>query len=61
MISENLVRLFEQSMKANWDLPAFTDYLEKKTYTYGQVAEEVARLHVLFKSIGFEKNLNCSK
>lgn len=33
MISENLVRLFEQSMKANWDLPAFTDYLEKKTYT----------------------------
>ena len=53
MVSENLVRLFEHSMKSNWELPAFTDDIEKKTYTYGEVAEEVARLHVLFKSIGF--------
>ena len=34
MVSENLVRLFEHSMKSNWELPAFTDYIEKKTYTY---------------------------
>ena len=55
MIKENLIRLFENSMKNNWDRPAMTDYLEKKTYTYGDIAKEVARLHVLFKSIGFEK------
>lgn len=60
MVSENLVRLFEHSMKSNWELPAFTDYIEKKTYTYGEVAEEVARLHVLFKSIGFEKGDKCA-
>lgn len=55
MISDNLVRLFENSMKQNWDLPAFTDYNEKKTYTYGEVAREVARLHLLFKKTGFGK------
>lgn len=56
MIKDNLVRLFESSMKSNWDLPAMTDYLDgKKTYTYGDVAKEVARLHILFKKIGFEK------
>ncbi|MBR4154220.1 MAG: AMP-binding protein, partial [Paludibacteraceae bacterium] len=55
MIKENFVRLLENSMKSNWERPAMTDYLEKKTYTYGDIAKEVARLHVLFKSIGFEK------
>lgn len=55
MISDNLVRLFENSMKQNWELPAFTDYNEKKTYTYGEVALEVAKLHLLFKKIGFGK------
>lgn len=55
MISDNLVRLFENSMKQNWELPAFTDYNEKKTYTYGEVALEVAKFHLLFKKIGFGK------
>ena len=55
MIKENFVRLLENSMKSNWERPAMTDYMEKKTYTYGEIAKEVARLHVLFKSIGFEK------
>lgn len=55
MVNENLVRLFESSMKNNWELPAMTDYMEHKTYTYGDVATEVARLHLLFKKIGFEK------
>ncbi len=55
MIKENLVRLFENSMKNNWELPAFTDYMEKRTMTYGEVATQVARLHMLFKKMGFEK------
>lgn len=55
MVNDNLVRLFESSMKNNWDLPAMTDYMEKRIYTYGDIAKEVARLHLLFKRIGFEK------
>ena len=41
MIKENLIRLFENSMKTNWERPAMTDYLEKKTFTYGDIAKEV--------------------
>ena len=33
MIKENFVRLLENSMKSNWERPAMTDYMEKKTYT----------------------------
>lgn len=29
MIKENFVRLFESSIKNNWELPALTDYIEK--------------------------------
>lgn len=32
-----------------------TDYIEKRTVTYGEVATDVARLHALFQAIGFEK------
>ncbi len=55
MIKENLVRLFESSVRENWELPAFTDYIEKETYTYGEVGKEIAKLHLLFETIGLEK------
>lgn len=37
------------SFKENWDLPCYTDYGEDNTFTYGQVAEEIAKLHLLFQ------------
>ncbi len=49
MIKENFIKLYENSFRENWDLPCYTDYGEDITYTYGQVAEEIARLHLLFK------------
>ncbi len=49
MIQENFIKLYENSFKENWDLPCYTDYGENLTYTYGQVAEEIAKLHLLFK------------
>lgn len=48
MIHENFIKLYENSFKENWDLPCYTDYEEEVTYTYGQVAEEIAKLHLLF-------------
>lgn len=48
MIKENFIKLYEHSFKENWDLPCYTDYGEDVTYTYGQVAEEIAKLHLLF-------------
>ena len=49
MIKENFIKLYENSFRDNWDLPCYTDYGEEENYTYGQVAEEIAKLHLLFK------------
>ena len=49
MIKENFIKLYENSFRESWDLPCYTDYGENTQYTYGQVAEEIARLHLLFK------------
>lgn len=49
MIEENFIKLYENSFRENWDLPCYTNYGEEESYTYGEVAEEIARLHLLFK------------
>ena len=49
MIKENFIKLYENSFKENWDLPCYTDYGEDTTFTYGQVAEEIAKIHLLFE------------
>lgn len=56
MIEENFIKLFEDSFRKFWDLPAFSDYGTPKTLTYGQLAEQVARLHILFQECGIKKN-----
>ncbi len=49
MIKENFIKLYESSFKENWDLPCYTDYGENTEYTYGEVAQEIAKLHLVFK------------
>ena len=49
MIQENFIKLYEHSFREHWDLPCYTNYGEDESYTYGQVAQEIARLHLLFK------------
>lgn len=49
MIKENFIKLFENSFRENWELPCYTDYGEDKTFTYGKVAEQIAKLHLLFQ------------
>lgn len=49
MIKENFIKLYENSFKENWDLPCYTDYGEDNAFTYRQVAEEIAKLHLLFQ------------
>ena len=49
MIKENFIKLYENSFRENWDLPCYTDYGEDVNYTYGEVAREIAQLHLLFK------------
>ncbi|MDR2692511.1 MAG: AMP-binding protein, partial [Dysgonamonadaceae bacterium] len=43
------IKLYEESFRKNFDLPAMADYGSGKTFTYGEVAKEIAKLHILFK------------
>ncbi len=48
MINENFIKLYENSFKENWSLPALTDYSKTTSYTFGDVAKEIARIHLIF-------------
>ncbi len=52
---ENLIKIYENSFRANWDLEAVSDYGTSVTLTYGQIAERIARLHLLFKHCGIQE------
>lgn len=49
MIAENFIKLYEKSFRENWELKCLTDYGEADTFTYGEVAKEIARIHLIFK------------
>ncbi|MEG1617705.1 MAG: AMP-binding protein [Bacteroidales bacterium] len=55
MIQQNFIKLYENSFRENWDLPAFSDYSDKTTVTYAQFAEEIAKLHLLFEEMNLQK------
>lgn len=55
MIQQNFIKLYEESFKKNWELPALTDYKEASSYTYGELAREIAKLHLLFAELEIEK------
>lgn len=55
MIKENFIKTYETSFKENWSLPAVTDYNDKETFTYEDMVQEIARLHLLFKHCHIRK------
>ena len=54
MLQENLIKIYEESFRENHSLPVLTDYFSKKTLTYLDMAEQMARLHILFDKIGIK-------
>lgn len=52
----NFVKMFERSFRENWDIEAVTDYGTDVTLTYGQLAINIEKLHILFKECGVKKN-----
>lgn len=55
MMQEKLLEIYAQSFKDNWELPALSNYISKKTITYGEFAKSIARYHLLFKECGIQK------
>ncbi len=54
MMKENTIKIFEESFRNNWDLPALSDYNSKQTLTYGDFAKQIARLHIIYKECGIK-------
>ena len=49
MLQENLIRMYEESFRAHRELPALTDYFKGETFSYYEMAKEIAKLHLFFK------------
>lgn len=50
-MEKRFLGLIERSIKEHWDLPAFSDY-NGITYHYGDVARQIAKLHLLLHEAG---------
>ncbi len=55
MLPENFVKTLQDSLKNNWDLPAFSNY-GSGHLNYGDVAKEIRWMHDLFKECGIKKD-----
>ena len=54
MVKDNLIRMYEESFRANAELPALTDYFKKTTLTYFDLAQLVAKYHLVFEKYGIK-------
>ncbi len=54
-MKENLIKLYEQSFRDNREMSALTDYFKKETFSYYEMAKEIAKVHLLFKKAGIKK------
>src|SRR4030042_2467023 len=50
MTQQNFVKTYEESIRSNWDYPAFTDY-QADTYSYAEVASLIYHIHGIFRSL----------
>ena len=47
-------KIFEESIKKNWDRPAISNY-QGVTLHYRDLARRIAKLHIMFEECGLEK------
>lgn len=55
MIPQNFIKLYENSLREHWELPALSDYKEETRITYADLSQKIAHIHVLFDKIGIER------
>ncbi len=55
MLQTNLIKIYEKSFRDNRELPALTDYFKKETFSYYEMAKEIAKIHLLFKKAGIKQ------
>ena len=55
MLEQNLIKLYEQSFRDNREMSALTDYFKGESFSYYEIAKEVAKLHLMFKEADIER------
>ncbi|MCL1934009.1 MAG: AMP-binding protein [Candidatus Azobacteroides sp.] len=50
--TENFIKLYEQSLRDNFELPALSDYGTDVSFTYKELAIEIEKIHDLFTEQG---------
>ena len=54
-MKNHYLHYLSEVMAHQWNDAALTDYGEEKSYTFGELAEEMERLHILFRQLGITK------
>lgn len=60
---KHYLKRFEEAVKQNWDRPSLCNY-RGESFTFGQTAEQIARLHIFFEAAGLKKGMKvaiCAK
>lgn len=55
MLQENLLKIYEASFRENREMSALTDYFKNETFSYYEMAKEIAKLHLIFKKAGIKR------
>ena len=55
MLQENLLKIYETSFRENREMSALTDYFKGETFSYYEMAKEIAKIHLLFKKAGIKQ------
>ena len=55
MLQENLLKIYETSFRENREMSALTDYFKNETFSYYEMAKEIAKLHLLLKKDGIKQ------
>ena len=54
-MKENLISMYSRSFKEHMSDTVLIDYFTKKSYTYGDLARHIRRIHMLYGILGIEK------
>ena len=55
MLQENLLKIYEASFRENREMSALTDYFKNETFSYYEMAKEIAKLHLVYKKAGIKR------
>ena len=52
---EDILKVYQESFRNNWDLPALTEYGSDEVLSYGEMARHIARFHLFFSQMGIKR------